>query len=173
MGASFGEGITGYVPGGFNSDDERVAFCRQFSGFGLSHRFRAVIGGRVAEFAYKKGEVETSWLNDEEADVVIAAARRVGGSASYTLIGDCFYPDTQILLPGFRGRGEISLKAPDDHPFNGYFVGALRGAIEWSERRLAEMRDEGSDERHIEFLDGLLRDFMTCREHRLIFMFGY
>ena len=94
MGASFGEGIIGHVPGGFNNDDERVEFCERFASFGLSHRFRALIGERVAEFAYKGGAVETSWLDDAEAQVILEAARRVGGSASYSLIGYVFYLDT-------------------------------------------------------------------------------
>lgn len=171
MGACFGDGILGFVPGGVEGADAKVQFCEQFAGFGLSHRFREVIDGRVAEFAFKKGDVETRWLEDGEAKPILS--RKIGGSAPYSLIGDAFFPDTQILLPGFRGRGEVLLKAPEGHPFKGYRVGALRSAIAWSESRLVEMRAESADAFLITFLEDLLGDFRTCREHRLIFMFGY
>ena len=57
MGACYGNGILGFVSIDLEGEQEQVEFVKQFASFGLSYCFREIIGDKVAEFRYEKGNV--------------------------------------------------------------------------------------------------------------------
>lgn len=171
MGACYGDGILGFVPGGIEGEEEQIEFVKQFASSGLSHCFREVIGDRVGEFSYKKGTVKFRWLTSDEAEPILADCP-LGGSAPYSLLSAVVYSEAEIFVPGFRGSYQVSLDLPG-HPFDGKLIGPLRNEIASSEEDLREMRCEGVDRYDIEFLENLLESYKLCRMHRLIFTFRY
>ena len=169
MGACYGVGILGMIPGDvLKNEDDRLNFLHDFAALGFSHKFREIIGERVAEFNYKKDHVAMRWLAPEEAAPILMAAKSIGGSAPYSLFP--WSLEEQIMTPGYRGSRSSIVKLPawdvDD-----YSIQAIRNAIENTEE-IVYMAPE-DQEIDIEFCKGLLAQMRICREHRLNFSIGY
>lgn len=170
MGACYGDGLLGFIPGTDRTEDEEIAFITEFAGLGLSHKFREVIGSRVLELAYKKGgKVETRWLSDEEAAPVLAAEKKIGGSAPYSMFPECL--NEQLYLPGCRTGGGGRVVWPEK-PVDGWGFQPMRNAIagmtEWID--LVKKGEVRGDE---QFMRELLENLQLASEHRLIFTIGY
>ena len=164
MGACYGAGLEVFSAGRKNA---QIACITQFAESGMSHKFREIIDHRVAEFAYKNGKVWVRWLNDEEAQPVLEAKRRVGGSAPYSLFDASEYP---IYCPGFRGSGARLFSCPD-HPLDNLWVSGLRIGIEILTEAIAELETEDGWEAQSkrEFYAELVKQLQICRENLLIF----
>ena len=77
------------------------------------------------------------WLDQGEANPTLAVTAHLGGSASYTAL-DWFFNEDQLLMPGFRGRREITLdRVAQDHPLHNRQIGPLRNAIAAAEESIA------------------------------------
>ncbi len=164
MGVCFGSGILGLLPADIEDEEYKFEFMKEFAARGLSHGFREIIGDRVAEFKYRKGEVQARWMDESEYADWITKGKRVGGSAPWSTIPHCL--EGALLLPGFRGGYEthqVVIPVPNEHDFD-WHAGALRANIERLEEfDLPEYADT---------VEWLLEDLRYCREHRLIWHIG-
>lgn len=170
MGACYGDGLLGFIPGTDRTEDEEIDFITGFAGLGLSHKFREVIGSRVLELAYKKGgKVETRWLPAEEAAPVLAAEKKIGGSAPYSMFPECL--NEQLYIPGCRTGGAGRVVWPEK-PINGWgyqpMRNAIAGMVEWID--LVKKGEVRGDE---QFMQELLDNLKLASEHRLLFTIGY
>ncbi|MFO0761099.1 MAG: hypothetical protein U0359_31765 [Byssovorax sp.] len=169
MGACYGDGILGFIPGGIEGAEAQHDFVKSFAALGLSHRFNEVIGDRVAEFAFKKGEVVTRWLSPEEAAPVLSAARNAGGSAPYSMFPGCL--ENQLYIPGCRSSGEGRVKMPGS-PLDGWSFRPMRSAVAGLEAWV-DLIQKGEVEDNLDFTRRLLESMKLCSEHRLLFTIGY
>jgi hypothetical protein len=170
MGACYGDGLLGFIPGGIESEEEQIAYLKDFAALGLSHKFREIVGARVLELSYKKGgTVETRWLSDDEAGPVFAAEKKIGGSAPYSMFPECL--NEQLYIPGCRTGSSGRVTWPD-HSIDGWGFRPMRNAIagmkEW-----IEMAEQGHVRGDADFLRELLANLELASEHRLIFTIGY
>ena len=169
MGACYGDGILGFVPLDEEMEGEagKIAFLERFAALGLSHRFREIVGEKVAEFALSKGAVSWRWLPEDEAAPVLAAERQVGGSAPYSLFPTVL--DYQLYIPGCRSQygGIVQMPGSAIHEWG---FRPMRYAIAALEERIAEGYED-DDAR--DFAERLLAQLRVCSEHRLIFTIGY
>ncbi len=172
MGACYGAGLLGLLPpDAVEGENAKLACITEFAESGMSHKFREIIDNRVAEFAYKNGKVSVRWLNDEEAQPVFEAKRRVGGSAPYRLFDAIEFP---ILCPGFRGGDVRSFSRPG-HPLDKYYVSGIRIYIESLTEEIAELENEDGSEAEYkrEFYAELVKQLQICRENLLIFTINF
>lgn len=170
MGACYGDGLLGFVREPVEGEEAEIAYVEGFAGLGLSHKFREIIGKRVLELAYKKGgKVETRWLSDEEAVPVFEAAKKIGGSAPYSMFPECL--NEQLYIPGCRTGSSGKIAWPE-RSIDGWGFRPMRTAIagmkEWIE--LAEKGEVRGDP---DFLRQLLQNLELASEQRLIFTIGY
>jgi len=170
MGACYGDGLLGFIPGGIDNEEQQIEFLKEFCSLGLSHKFREIVGTRVLELSYKKGgKVETRWLPDEEAGPVFAAEKKIGGSAPYSMFPEAL--NEQLYIPGCR-TGSAGRVTWPGQSMDGWGYQPMRNAIagmkEWVV--LVERGDVRGD---VDFMRELLQNLELASEQRLIFTIGY
>jgi hypothetical protein len=168
MGACYGDGILGFIPGGIDGDEAKAAFVREFAALGLSHRFHEIVGDRVVELAFKRGDVSVRWLSDKDAAPIFAAQKRIGGSAPYSMFPICM--QQQLYIPGCRSGGGGQVQMPGS-PLDGWSFNPMRTTITDLEGwlPLVERKEVRGD---VDFLRELLEQLKLCSEHRLLFTIG-
>jgi hypothetical protein len=171
MSASFGAGILSCIatddPGGDRPND--MAAINAFAATGLSRRFREIVDGRVAEFAFSYGSVTQRWLSNEDAAAVVAVEKKVGGSAPYSSFPGCL--ENQLYLPNCReeefGVVELPDSALDEWGFQSIET-AVAAAEEW-----VTYIENGKVESDLDFTKSLLAQLELCQQHDLIFVIDY
>lgn len=169
MGACYGDGILGSIPGDIEGEAAKVAFLQKFAALGLSNRFREIIGNRVIELSYKNGQVTTTWLSDADAALVVAAAKSVGGSAPYSMFPGAL--DVQLHIPGCRGNYSGSLKMPGES-IDGWGFSPMRASIAAMEDTIKRI-EAGESDYDLDFCKSLLNSLKVCSDNRLLFTIGY
>lgn len=170
MGACYGDGLLGFIPGGIDDEAQQISFVEEFAALGLSHKFREIIGGRVLELSYKKGgKVEKRWLSDDEAGPVLAAEKKIGGSAPYSMFPECL--NEQLYIPGCRTGGSGKVTWPG-HTIDGWGFQPMRNAIAGMKEWIV-LAEQGHVRGDADFLRELLQNLKLASEQRLIFTIGY
>jgi hypothetical protein len=170
MGACYGDGLLGFIHDDLQDEEAQVAYLKEFAALGLSHKFREIVGARVLELAYKKGgTVETRWLSDEEAAPVIAAERKIGGSAPYSMFPDSM--NNQLYIPGCRTGSDGRVQWPGK-TIDGWGFRPMRNAIP-SLKEWIGWVENGELKGDVDFLRELLGNLELASEQRLIFTIGY